>query len=654
MIGKSFFYFLILFLLVSCKTSGLTQSPSIPKKARKFYIQALEKKRNLQYKESIALFGKAITIYPTFGSALLERGRLYFDRNEYDLAEQDFNLLINNNLEVNNGVNYALGVIQWEKGAYEESISYFSKFLESEDRISLRKKAEKYIRDCEFAQKAILNPVTFDPIHLGPGINTKENEYLPALTAETNYMVFSRRVAGQEDLFFSVKADQQWMPAQPVSTINTPYNEGAHCITLDGKLILFTSCDRRDGMGSCDIYYSFRSGDKYGRSANLGIPINTRYWDAQPSLSENGTLLFFSSDRPGGKGGRDIWFSRLNDEGNWSSPVNPGFPLNSSGNEESPFIHADGKTLYFMSDGHPGMGDFDLFISRYEEGAGWQLPVNLGYPINTKGNEGSLSLSLDGKTAFFASDQKTRDSSSVTAPTGDNAKPNTDIFSFELYPEARPSNLSYFQAIVLDALSNMPMMANIRIIDLTKGSIVLNGKTDPEGEILIALYPHTNYGIHIFKHGYTLASESFDLSLEDSKFQPLSGIYKLFPISENTETDTQGAENPIILKNIFFESGSYILKKESDYELTQLYTLLKDNPGINIRINGHTDNIGSEDDNDLLSMKRAEAVYSFLIKKGIEQNRISFKGFGESKPIDTNDTENGRKRNRRTEFEIIE
>lgn len=216
----------------------------------------------------------------------------------------------------------------------------------------------------------------FEPFNLGPSINSTDHEYLPSLTADGRTLVFTRRIMGQEDLFESTRRDTGWTKAVPLTEINTRDNEGAHCISADGNLLLFTACNRTSGLGSCDIFYSQKIDGRWRAPGGIGKPINSEFWESQPSLSADGRTLFFASDRPGGYGGSDIWVSYLDASNRWTNPVNLGNTVNTTGSDQSPFLHPDGVTLYFSSDGHPGMGGTDLYFTRWD-GKKWSTPVNL-------------------------------------------------------------------------------------------------------------------------------------------------------------------------------------------------------------------------------------------------------------------------------------
>ncbi len=541
---------------------------------------------------------------------------------------------------------------------YDESIEHFEQYLSIESRNkTLIAKAKKLLTTCQFSRKSKGSPVPYEPTNLGDEINTTNSEYLPSLTADESLLIYTQRIHGQEDFYISKKVDGKWQKGKPMDDVNTDYNEGAQNISADGKFLVFTACDRRDGYGTCDLYFTEVSNGKWTKPANMGNRINTRKWESQPSLSADGKALYFSSNREGGFGNNDIYVSYCDEEGNWGEPQNLGDIINTKGHDQSPFIHHDGQTLYFMSDGHPGMGGHDLFYSRKEKDGSWSSPQNLGYPINTEADESTLVISLDGQTAFFATDRNKAESY-----TGDPAtrKIDMDLYSFHLYPEARPQAVTYVKANVRDANTKKRLPnAKVEFIDLTTNKVHAFSKTDRDGEFLVCLPLGKDYALSVTKESYIFHSENFALAENNSRDEPFILKIDLQPIpdiaiSEGPSNNSEIVEGkPIILKNVFFETGSAELKDASINELNRLKKLLTDNPLLRIRINGHTDKVGSDEDNLVLSDDRAKAVYDYLVQNGIDMTRLSFKGYGETLPIADNETEDGRQLNRRTEFVII-
>jgi outer membrane protein OmpA-like peptidoglycan-associated protein len=492
--------------------------------------------------------------------------------------------------------------------------------------------AKKLITDCEFSIQAIAHPVPFKPINLGPEINTADDEYLPVATADESTLIFTRKIRNNEDFYKSIKVDNKWQTATYLSDqINTPqYNEGAESISQDGKYLFFTGCNRPDGLGRCDIYIAQKKGDDWGKPFDLSPPVNTTGWESQPSISADGKTLYFVSNRKGGYGGYDIWKSPLTEKG-WGEPANLGPNINTIYDEQSPFTHPDDSTLYFCSNGWPGLGGKDLFVSRLSKDGKWQKPENLGYPINSSGDENGLSLTANGTYAFFSSNNL-------------NGFGGYDIYTFELPPNLRPHQVTYVKGTVNDAKTKIPLEAAVEIIDLQKNEPVFQDYSDAkQGDFLATLTAGKNYGLNISKSGYLFYSANFSLIGHEPK-KPFNIAVLLEPIEIG---------NKVILNNIFFDTNKFDLKPESIAELDQLVSFLTVNPTLHIEISGHTDNMGNDQLNQTLSENRAKSVYLYLINNKIAAERLIFKGYGKTQPIAPNTTEEDRKKNRRTEFKII-
>jgi outer membrane protein OmpA-like peptidoglycan-associated protein len=447
-----------------------------------------------------------------------------------------------------------IGELYFENGMYPDAMYHFKKFVAFQSKeAAFYKKAIKHIQDCMFAISAMQNPVAFSPKNMGENINSEMAEYLPFISADGKQFVITRKVKDeidlQEDFFYSQKDESNnWQKVKKMSSINSPFNEGAISISADGRFLIFTACNRADSKGSCDLYFQLSEKEK---AFNLEI-INSKSWDTQGCFSPDGKYLYFVSNRPGGYGAKDIWISEIGENG-FGKPFNAGPIINTEYNEMSPFLHADNLTLYFASDGHIGLGGFDLFVSRrMDVSQDWDTPENIGYPINTHKVENSLIVGTNGKTAYYASDK--------------DGYGLEDIFWFDLPKEKQ-------------------------------------------------------------------ANEILDLELE-------------------IITQKQGEE--VILRNVQFSHNSFTLNENSFIELNSLITYLKKNPQIKIQIEGYTDNMGEEKENQILSENRAIAVYNYLTQNNITENRLSYKGFGEQKPLAPNETEKGRKMNRRTSFKIIQ
>jgi tetratricopeptide (TPR) repeat protein len=539
-------------------------------------------------------------------------------------------------------VNWRLGNALFSLGKYNEALPWFQNYL-NDGQLSTRRLAEvnRKIESCIFAEKAIQKPVNFSPQRMPAAINSAFDEYWPSLSIDQKQLVFTRLIKKpgyqpQEDFYFSEFIENEWKRAIPISAINTAENEGAQSLSADGKILFFTACNRSDGLGSCDIYYSFYSNGRWSKPYNAGQLVNTAGWEAQPSISSDGRYLYFSSNRPGGRGEKDIWRAWClgwdeNGRLKWEKPVNLGKPVNTPGNETSPFIHAGNSQFYFASDAHVGMGKFDLYSVQIEADTVFSRLRNLGYPLNTHDDEQGLHISADGLTGFFSS---ARDTVS-----------GLDIYSFELDSTLRPQPATYVHALVFDAETKTPVQAEIELLNISaKGENPRFEFTDVNGELLVCLPTGKDYLFSVSKAGYLFYSRVFDLREPRQVYDPYDLEIGLMPVKAGAEMN---------LHHIYFETDSFRILPESEPELGQLVRFLKDNSRLKVEIQGHTDNTGTPENNQVLSEKRARSVVDYLVENGIAAERLGWAGYGENRPVAGNDTPGGRRLNRRTTLKIL-
>ncbi|RMG81089.1 MAG: tetratricopeptide repeat protein [Bacteroidetes bacterium] len=592
--------------------------------------------------EALDELQKALKYDPDFIEAHMVLADIAYDAGNYEMCVKEYLKAIEIDPKFYHNNYYNLAKAYMQLGEYDNAIKYLDFFLNTKNEIRpvLKEKALQLKANAEFAKYAVEHPVPFEPKNLGENINSEYEEYHPAITADDQMIIFTRKIpfgpAGgarrnyHEDFYYSLRDENgNWRPALNMGPpINTGGNEGAQSISPDGRGLYFTACDRKDGVGSCDLYYAERKGNKWTNPQNIK-EINSHKWDSQPSMSSDGKTLYFSSSRPGGKGGADIWRAVKNNNGTWGKPEN--ININTPGDEMSPFIHPDGKTLYFASNGLPGMGGFDLYVATLQEDGNFSEPKNLGYPINTAADEHGMIVNAQGNLAYFSSGRS-------------DGYGLLDIYAFELYADARPTSVTYAKGMVYDAVTKKPLSADIELIDLATNEKVVNTRSDElNGGFLVCLPVDKDYALNVRKDGYLFYSENFSLKgHNDSK--PYLLEVPLQPISVGKS---------VVLKNVFFETGKYDLKPESKAELDKLVEFLKNNPDVKIEIGGHTDSMGNDADNQVLSENRAKAVYDYLIRNGVSAERLSYKGYGENQPIASNETEEGRQKNRRTEFKII-
>ena len=621
-----------LFILFSLLSFELLAQNSSNKKAQNFFERANPFIEKQDYLSAEHVLKSAIETDPSFQNAFITLAGVYNAQKKYAEAKSAYQKAILINKNIAPAVIYGLAETEFATQEYDKAKQHFEEFLALDSSSDRAKKAKKYLLDCDFAAFAIKKPVKYNPTNLGQGVNTTDSEYFPALTADGETLIFTRQVNGNEDFWTSQFKNNTWNSATPLSTkINTTkYNEGAQTISPDGKYLFFTGCNRPDGLGRCDVYVSHREGKDWGEPYNVGKPVNSEYWESQPAISPDGRTLYFISNRPGGSGGYDIWKSTITDDAKWGPAINLGPEINTPYDENTPFLHADGKTLYFSSDGWPGFGNKDIYYSRMDDNDKFQKPINLGYPINSFENESGLIVSADGNLGMFSSNLK-------------DGFGGQDIYSFGIPEIAKPLKISYVKGIVRDKDSKKTIESNVQVIDLKSDKTVFDDYTDPEtGQFLAVMPIGGNYLFNVNAEGYMFYSENFELKQ--------GNINKPYQIEVYIERIKQGGN--VTLRNIFFDTNKYNLLPASIRELDLLIDFLHQNQTVNIEIQGHTDNVGDDKLNEKLSFNRANAVYEYLVKNDVDAKRLTFKGFGASKPIADNKTEIGRKNNRRTSFVI--
>jgi outer membrane protein OmpA-like peptidoglycan-associated protein/tetratricopeptide (TPR) repeat protein len=633
----------IIFLLSSISLQSQTYSVT-SRKAVKNFEKAREYFTLNDDSEAESYLRRALKADEHFIEAWFMLAQIYLDKNDIEKAA-DYYL---------QGVNvdpdgYAHGFLKvadlkFSIGDYARSKVH----LERWKSYSIRDRnsealAEKLERNLEFALEAVDNPVDFNPEPLGEAINTELFEYWPALSVDEKTIFFTvlgppnpnlpaGRLKMQEDFYYATREDERWVNRTYLGPpINTNGNEGAQSITADGKFIYFTACDRSDGFGMCDIYFSMADSEgRWSKPENLGEPVNSWYSDKHPAISADGRALYFTSNRPGGKGDYDLWVSEKRD-GSWGKPVNLGDSINTPGTEQSPFIHPDQSSLYFSSNGWPGMGKGDIFLSRQKMDGTWGTPVNLGYPVNTHNEEIGLIVNARGDRAYYSSNRR--------------EGTDTDIFTFKIPAGVRPDPVSYITGRVYDSRNMKGIGARFELIEPNTGKLVMEASSEPgEGDYLISLPSGAGYAFNVSHPGYLFYSDYFEIDKRYDRLEPLRKDIPLDPLSKGTS---------VVLNNIFFDVDSYLLNQRSSAELDKIYEFLEQNRSVKIEIAGHTDNTGTDAYNLELSGKRAGQVVDYLTSRGIRSERLVARGYGSSRPVADNATEEGRAKNRRTELTII-
>lgn len=639
---------LLFCLLIGFPSSAQKKYSIKSKRAIKNYELAAQSYRYMDNAEALTYLDEATKQSPDFIEAWLFKADVLHQMGNTNREIEAYQKAIAIDANYFANVHFNLANAYLSIGSYEKALEKYKDFLKL-PKISGRNQnlAEKRIENCQFAIRSIANPVDFKPINLGDNVNSTFDEYWPSLTADESLLVFTRLITEskksnevnlkpQEDFYVSHWIDSLWLPAKPLSEIiNTKNNEGAQSITADGKYMYFTACDRADSYGRCDIYYSVRQGNFWSKPINVGRPVNSKDWEAQPSVSADGRELYFVSNRKSGKGNMDIWHSSLieilpDGKQRWTQPIN--LSINSSSNEMSPFIHAGNQYLVFSADGLTGMGGYDLFKTERKADRNWSEPVNLGYPINTYSDEIGLIINAKGDKAYFSSDRL--------------EGKGKDVFSFDLPPALQPQPVAWLKGNVLDAKSQKPISASLLLIDLQTQDTITQIQSDgQDGSYLVCLPAGKEYLFSVSAPNYLFYSDHFAMLNGQEKSKPQRFNIYLNRIEKGRE---------IVLRNVFFEIDSWELLDKSIMELNHLFDLLIAQPKLKIEIAGHTDNTGSQAHNLILSENRAKTVCNFLISKGIDAQRLTFKGYGSSQPLSDNTSEEQRALNRRTEFKVTD
>ncbi len=630
------------FILIGCwllVTPVYGQYHTKSKKAIKYFERSGELLRSRNYSEAITYLEMAIEKDPNFAEAHLRLGTNYLSIGDFLNArgylEKAVSLIPDDPKTI--GAQLALADIYYREGSYEKALKFLQNFKRFNPPPRIVKSAAKLEKNVNFALSQINHPLPFDPQPLPDNVNEYHLQYFPVLTADQSTLIFTRRQSRDpqfdEDMVISSKnPDGSWSDPQSISeNINTKFNEGTCTISANGRTIIFTSCSGRSSMGSCDLYISYKLGDQWTDPENMGTNINSRNWESQPSLSADGKILYFVSDRPGGYGKRDIWESHWVNR-QWAKAVNLGSTINTAEEEVSPFIHVNGQTLYFSSKGFTGMGGYDIFYSELQNGK-WEVPKNLGYPINTADDQVSLFITADGKKGYYSYEQKGRNTYKSL------------LYDFQVPEAIRIKNKSnYIAGKVLNVETKRPLQAQVELYDINADSLKSTVTSDSlTGDYLQILTDGSEYALYVSKPGYLFESLRFDYQ-ESQDREPINIDIFLKPIKSGTAAT---------MNNIFFEVDKYEIKQKSRTELNKTVLFLQANPLVGIEIAGHTDNSGSGSHNKQLSLNRAKAVYKYLIDQGINAKRLRYKGYGSSVPVVPNDSETNRRLNRRIEFKIL-
>lgn len=647
-------YILSIIILFSFTFSINTYSQSSKKqnfttksrKAKKAFERAISYFNVQNYSEAMIDVNTALKYDSNFVEAYLMAGQIFAETKKSNKSLYYYRKASIVNPDFYPDVFITMAIMEMDLGMYKNALSDFTTY-DNHPRKNrhYQPTINQGLDRAAFGIWNMEHPVEFDPKNLGSAVNSHNDEYVNTVNTEENKVIFTRkppqkphsrdqRGRKDEDFYVSLRpsADQQWRMAKALGFIfNTSGNEGAMNISPDQSRMVFTACYRNDGMGRCDIYLSYKKGKTWSMPVNIGPPVNTGDWESNPSLSSDGKTLYFV--RRKGQGNSDIYTAELQKDGTYANVKLISDVINTEGSEMTPFIHADGRTLYFASNGHIGMGGMDLFMSRMDENGKWGEVVNLGYPINDFENQMGIIVNSQGHTAYISSDK------------GDGFG-GYDIYSFDLYENARPIQTNYMKGVVADSRTKKALEADFELYDLNTKKLIVESKSDAkDGSFLVVIPDNAELGLTVSKKGYLIFSENFKVGDGYSSSKPFFKDVLLQRITVNQK---------VVLNNIFFASLSYKLEDKSFVELDKVKEFLLKNPNVEIEIGGHTDNIGSYKDNLSLSKKRAKAVYDYLLNTlKINPENLSYKGYADSMPLVTNDTEEGRAKNRRTELKVI-
>ncbi len=652
---------LCLCAFIAISSHSFSQEPltTKSKKAIELYISADNFRVRGQFDQAIDLLNQAIAKDSKFEEAYYRLGLTYRSASNLAMAAENFEkgLLFTQDPRKQKTYAFILGESYLRQGKYDQSLLNLNKFLllEKADKPKIEQ-AKVWKSQCEFSVQHQNEKLPYQIKPLSDTVNAYPMQYFPTITADEKELIFTIRFGNahddNEDIVVSKKEPSgRW--GKPISLsdqINSNFREGASTISADGRKLIFTIC----GPRGCDLFESLKVGSNWSKPVNLGAGVNSAGWEAQPSLSADGNELYFVSDRKGGAGGYDIWYSKKMEDGAWGKAINLGKTINTPFDEIAPFIHVNNQNLYFASNGLPGFGSYDIFVSERidvfpspsvaspspglpRSFAGdrvgvrsWGQPSNMGAPLNDFEDQYSFTVTSDGQAAYYSKEEGRNKSKIYFTPIP------------KQFQVTRKGNV--VKGLVTDAKTKMPLKAEIELKELKTEQIISKTVSDSiTGEYLIVVPGKSEYALYANKRGYLFSSLNFNYE-ENDLDKPLVLNIELQPI---------GKDASVVLNNIFFEFDKFELQEKSKAELNEVVLFLKNNPTIRIEIGGHTDNSGMEPYNQQLSLKRAISVGSYLKANGVLAERVKERGYGSQRPINHNDSEENKRFNRRIEFKIL-
>jgi outer membrane protein OmpA-like peptidoglycan-associated protein/tetratricopeptide (TPR) repeat protein len=629
------------YLRVEAQTFSIIDSRAI-----KMYQEGEELTMSRQYDKALEKFKAAITREASFLEAYVKASQLYITLGQLEDAEK-IGLSGKARLSGKNATSKNVAEFGWlfsnlylKQGRFQEA---YREFIQSDSLFDQDFKRSMYYQQMksqmDFFAKQLGNIMVIEKEVLSSPLNEFQLQYFPVLTADGEQILFTKRDGtgnyDKEDIYTSYKkADDGWTPPQSIAqTINSPYNEGTCSVTADGNILIYTSCDAPDTNGSCDLYVAYKVNGTWQRPTNMGPKVNSRSWDSQPSLSADGRLLFFSSNRRGGFGGSDIWYSIRQKDGSWSEAKNLGAVVNTPKDEISPFMFFNNEILFFASDGHQGFGGMDIFLSRVKEGE-FQAPENMGLPINDHLDQVALFITAQKDYAYYTE---------LTKEGSEGKNDRSLLYRFK-FPEEiyLGENLTVTEGKVFNAKTGQPINATLSLVSLTNDSTLYEFQSDGKTGDFMMLYPDKGVsGLYVEKKGFLPKI----YNVERDKLQNVKDLkVELTPVASGEE---------FVFENVFFEFDEHSLKPESLSSLKRLFKFLQENPNVNILVSGHTDNIGNTAYNMNLSLRRAKSVQNYLVKEGLHPGRVLVEGKGDSQPMVPNSNPANQALNRRITIKVL-
>jgi outer membrane protein OmpA-like peptidoglycan-associated protein len=647
---KGFFIFCLLLVCQFVPLHGQDKEDPCPlsdnKKARKLYEKALDVARS-DKTEARSILKEALDLDSEFGRANFVMADLLIKQKRVADAEPYLRTVARVCPDLDPMVFFRLGSIAFENKNWKESQGFLKTFVDSRSKKEAEKsEARTMIQACDFYLQGYANPVPFNPFPLA-AISTAADEYLPVITPDNEMAYFTRSTFLEEKFTGGINTERKrqerfsfapnagsnsFQAGTPMpAPFNMNNNEGGASLSADNRYMFFTICKNDGGdQLNCDLFYTVFQNGTWSEIKNAGPNINGKdTWESQPSLSSDGRTLYFASNRVGGLGGIDIWKSTKDAKGNWGVPENLGPRINTDGNEKSPFFHSDGQTLYFSSTGHLGYGGYDIYLSKLSKDTGWVKPRNIGYPINSERDDLGFFVSTDGKYGYFASDKL-------------KGNGGWDVYSFELYKEARPERVLFVSGALRDENNQVISDAKVEIKNTRTREVTTVEVDSLTGKYVAVVAFDEDHILTVKQPGKAFTSQYF--SAADSSIGK--------PMKMDLKVEDIKVGKPYKLNNIYFKTSSSLLNPETIIIIEELTKFLQENKTVSIAIHGHTDNAGNAADNLKLSADRAKMVFDLLVLNGIDASRLSYKGFGATKPIASNLTDKGKALNRRTEFMV--